>query len=395
MVREGLACAPGREKKQGSKYLRIAEWLRHGIATGKYRHGARLPSEAELVRRFRVSRMTVVKAVQYLQHEGLVVRRPGSGTYVANNSDTLTFGLLIPELGQAEIFEPICQGMVRSHQSRKHVLLWERLSAASGDKEDKTLQLCRRYIEQQVNGVFFAPIEFGEERERINREIFKALEKAAIPVVLLDRCGLSFPLQCNYDLIAMDNLRAGYLAAAHLVQRGARSIAFLARAGSAETVEERIAGCREALQSDATTLAHVVRVHEDASDYERIDRLVRDEGVDAIVCANDEVAAYLMQILLSLEFQVPGDVRIVGFDDVRYARLLPVPLTTVHQPCAEIGAASIAAMIERVNNPSLPPRTILLRGHIVVRRSCGWQANQPAHSHPLSRALNGRKSKNL
>ena len=69
--------------------------------------------------------MTVVKAVQQLQQQGLLVRRPGSGTYVANegtNDSGLVFGLLIPELGQTEIFEPICRGMVRSPLAAKHSL---------------------------------------------------------------------------------------------------------------------------------------------------------------------------------------------------------------------------------------------------------------------------------
>jgi DNA-binding LacI/PurR family transcriptional regulator len=56
---------------------------------------------------------------------------------------------------------------------------------------------------------------------------------------------------------------------------------------------------------------------------------------------------------------------------VPYANLLPVPLTTLHQPCLEIGAAAIAAMQDRIANPHLAARSILLNGHLVVRKSCG------------------------
>jgi GntR family transcriptional regulator of arabinose operon len=66
-------------------------------------------------------------------------------------------------------------------------------------------------------------------------------------------------------------------------------------------------------------------------------------------------------------------VRLAGIDDVRYATLLPVPLTTLHQPCLEIGAAAVAAMQDRIANPHLAARSILLNGHLVVRRSCGAQ----------------------
>jgi DNA-binding LacI/PurR family transcriptional regulator len=58
-------------------------------------------------------------------------------------------------------------------------------------------------------------------------------------------------------------------------------------------------------------------------------------------------------------------------DDVKYAGLLPVPLTTFHQPCLDIGAAAVAAMKERIGNPYLAGRSILLNGQIVIRSSCG------------------------
>ena len=65
------------------------------------------------------------------------------------------------------------------------------------------------------------------------------------------------------------------------------------------------------------------------------------------------------------------DVRIVGIDDVDYAKLLPVPLTTVHQPCREIGTASVGVMLERISRPDMPVRDILLDSKLVIRDSCG------------------------
>jgi DNA-binding LacI/PurR family transcriptional regulator len=92
---------------------------------------------------------------------------------------------------------------------------------------------------------------------------------------------------------------------------------------------------------------------------------------DGIVCANDWTAARLMHSLLALGVDVPGDVRLVGIDDVDYASLLPVPLTTLRQPTRQIGAAALAAMLDRVTGADLPTRDILLQGTLIVRRSCG------------------------
>jgi DNA-binding LacI/PurR family transcriptional regulator len=83
-----------------------------------------------------------------------------------------------------------------------------------------------------------------------------------------------------------------------------------------------------------------------------------------------------MQMLLSLGIRVPEDIRIVGMDDVRYATLLPVPLTTIHQDCAGIGAVAMATMLERLEHPELPIRDVLVPVRLVVRRSCGAHLQQ-------------------
>ena len=87
-----------------------------------------------------------------------------------------------------------------------------------------------------------------------------------------------------------------------------------------------------------------------------------------------------MQMLLGFGVRIPEDVRIVGMDDVRYASLLPVPLTTIHQDCAGIGAVAMATMLERLEHPELPIRDVLVPVRLVVRRSCGSQPLKSARS---------------
>src|SRR5256884_5229562 len=81
---------------------------------------------------------------------------------------------------------------------------------------------------------------------------------------------------------------------------------------------------------------------------------------DGIVCANDRTAGKLMHSLRLLKYRVPKDVRLVGIDDVEYAKLLPVPLTTLRQPTLQIGQAAVALMLERIAQRDLPPREVRL-----------------------------------
>ena len=371
-----MAESKGAMERETPKYQQIIESLRQNLEAGRYRNGARLPSEAELMRRFGVSRMTVVKAMQHLQQAGLLVRRAGSGTYASDQvtGEKPVFGLIIPDLGETEIFEPICKGMAASPNLAGHSLSWGQ-SISRTNKEDAAEQLCEQYIAQQVSGVFFAPLEFAPHRDAVNRRVLKMLKSARIPVVLLDRCALDYPARSDYDIVGLDNRRAGFVVADHLIRQGARRLGFLALEGSAETVDDRIVGYREALYQHGRMPDRELLLRVDPRDAETLATAIRSRQIDGLVCANDWTAAQAMRTLLGWGMRIPEDVRIAGFDDVRYAELLPVALTTMQQPCLDIGAAAIATMLDRISNPHLAPRSVLLNGRLVVRKSCGMKAS--------------------
>lgn len=355
------------------KYRLIFESLKEGVVSGEYRPGTRLPSEADLVRRFGVSRMTIVKAIKELQQLGLVTRRVGSGTYAAPRADQTSrlFGLLIPELGQTEIFEPICQGMASFPTASKHSLLWGNSVGRQQPKEQAAEALCHHYIAQQVSGVFFAPMELTPGKDEVNRRIVAALDRAGISVVLLDRCVAPYPKRSNYDLVGIDNRRTAYSATMHLVHAGAQRIAFLGKPLSASTVDARIAGYREALNAANLLRGEDLLSRADPADSDLIDSILEKQRPDAFLCANDLTAANLMQSLIRLGRRIPEEIRVVGVDDVKYASLLPIPLTTQHQPCLELGRVAMATMLNRLDYPDFPRHDVLLDCHLVIRQSCG------------------------
>jgi len=109
----------------------------------------------------------------------------------------------------------------------------------------------------------------------------------------------------------------------------------------------------------------------DPADVKFVRSLIAGRQADAFLCANDNTAAILMRSLESQGIHVPRDARVVGFDDVKYATLVSVPLTTIHQPCRDIAIIAFRTMMERLAEPTLPPRNISLAPHLVVRESCG------------------------
>jgi len=358
---------------QTPKHRQVYLALQREIQSGQLRKGDRLPSEAKLVRTFGASRITVGRAVRDLQRAGLVERRAGSGTYVRSMRapDGLSFGLLIPDLGETEIFEPICRGMMESPLAREHALLWGSLTGAGTAKEDRAWHLCRQYIDRKVSGVFFAPLELSPDKDAVNRRIAQALDEARIPVVLLDRTVLPYPQRGHHDLVGIDNRRAGFLVASHLLGLGARRVGFVGMPQAAATVDARESGYREAIYRSGAPLDRALVCRLDPADEGAVRRFVAGARPDALVCGNDRTAARLMHTLIGLGHGVPREIRLAGIDDLEYASLLPVPLTTLRQPTRAIGAAALAAMLDRVTRGDLPTRDILLHGELVVRQSCG------------------------
>lgn len=353
----------------------IYEELLAEIQSGVYKPGERLPSEALLCERFGASRITVAKAFQTLQRDHLVTRRPGSGTYVEAPSrpTSLQFGLLIPDLGTTEIFEPICQGIMRSPAGTSHSLTWGYSTNQESDPFRAMENLCHQYIAQRVAGVFFAPSEFTGTMYEANHKIAAMLERAGIPIVLLDRCYERYPDRSLYDLVGIDNHRAGYMLTRHLLHAGARKIVFAVRPNSAPTVEARIGGYREALHALQDGAQKTV-IRGDFEDPKYVQQMLDLERPDGIVCANDATAARLMQTLVSLGVKIPGDIKMVGVDDVRYAKFLPTPLTTIRQNCSEIGQVAMSTMLARLEWPERPIKDILVRCDLVVRASSGATA---------------------
>jgi DNA-binding LacI/PurR family transcriptional regulator len=362
-------------KREMPKHRTVYQAIERDIAAGRWKPGERLPSEAELVTRFGVSRITVGRAMRDLQGAGVVERRAGSGTYVSGARQPVaaghSFGLLIPDLGETEIFEPICQGMMASPQAREHALIWGSVTGAESTKEERSWRLCRQYIERKVTGVFFAPLELTPGKDEVNRRIADALSEAGIPIVLLDRTVLPYPERGEHDLVGIDNRRAGYIMTEHMLRLGCRRIAAAGLRDAAATVAEREAGYREALFRWGVPVDPALVRRLDPADRREVGALMETQRPEAIVCANDWTAARLMHTLFDLGYGVPDDVRLAGIDDLEYARLLPVPLTTLRQPTLAIGAAALAAMLERVARRDLPTRDILLQGELIVRRSCG------------------------
>ena len=212
-----------------SKYRKVADELRDNILSGRYAPGEPFPSVKMLCTRFGVSHLTAVKVVETLKGMGLVRARNGVGTFVARNAKHI--GLIVPTVRQAEIFPPIVREISRLCQGSGIGIDFADISCETSDNGRATvLETARRMAESDVSGIVFHPLDFGDGAEIVNHAVVKTFREADVPLVILDSDldadvagGAARP-----DFVGVDNREIGEMAGRHVLDAGARSVAFVA-----------------------------------------------------------------------------------------------------------------------------------------------------------------------
>ena len=216
-------------------------------------------------------------------------------------------------------------------------------------------------------GVVLQPLAFLKSPDRVTREILSLFDSAEIPVVLVDRNVSLGQDPIRHDFVGIDNFSAGRALGDHVVAQGARRVRFLMRPDCATVIRDRLAGAAFAVGRRGGTEFEIVAEPDDVALLAPVFR--KKNRPDAVICESDYVAAVLRNTLDKLGLSVPKDVMLAGFDDVRCAVTMFPPLTTVHQPCEDIALVAYRALRERMRDPSLPPRRILVPAPLVVRES--------------------------
>jgi len=224
--------------------------------------------------------------------------------------------------------------------------------------------------EQRVRGLLITPVN------RASNARLERLIERGIPVVLVDR-GAGTRNRCS---VAVDDVLGGRLAAAHLVERGHRGIAFVAGPLTIPQVAERLAGARAVIAETAGATLDVVEMPALTTTHgrhagERIAALPASRRPTAVFCANDLLALGVLQEMTRHGLRVPGQVAIVGYDDIEYAAAAAVPLSSVAQPREQLGRTAAELLMEEVaDGRAHRHRQVLFEPELVVRESSATPA---------------------
>jgi LacI family transcriptional regulator len=234
---------------------------------------------------------------------------------------------------------------------------------------DDSLEKERRYLqvleEQRARGVLITPVQS-------DASYLQRFRQRGIAVVLLDRPSRIKDL-CS---VSVDDVRGGELAAAHLLQQGHEHIGFVHGPLSIRQCADRRRGVLRAVRAagfdpdrvivDITTSAQNARQGE-----ESVEKLLRAKiKPTAVFCANDLLALGLMRGLIKHGVSIPGDVALVGYDDVEFASVLSIPLTSIRQPKYELGRTAAELLLEEASHPTTHQhKHIVYQPELIVRES--------------------------
>ena len=233
----------------------------------------------------------------------------------------------------------------------------------SDDSVEKENHYLHVLEEQRTQGVLITPVQS-------DASYLQRFRQHGIAVVLLDRPSRIKDL-CS---VAVDDVRGGELAATHLLEKGHERIGFVHGPLSIRQIADRRRGVIRAVKTagldpdrtivDITTQAQSARAGEEC-----VEKLLSDRTT-AVFCANDLLALGLMRGLIKRGISIPGDMALVGYDDVEFASVLSTPLTSIRQPKYELGRTAAELLLDEANNPiSHQHKHIMYQPELIARES--------------------------
>ncbi len=350
------------------KYERIVSWVQTEIENGALRRGDKLPSENELMERFRVSRQTVRRAMEELTEKGVVEGRRGSGTYVTVNTRRYAAGkeiriAVMLTYVDTYIFPSIIKGIESVLSSEGCTLQ----IAMTDNAVEKERMLLKEFIHtQSVDGIIAETVKSALPNP--NMELYREIENMGIPVLFVN----SYYKELDIPHISMDDRKAGYLAAKHLAECGHTRIGGIFKADDGQG-HLRYAGYTDALMEQEIKIRGDQVIWIDSEELRTMGEesakfLKRLKGCTACVCYNDETAYKIVEIFRKAGHRVPEDLSVVGIDNSGLAKFCPVPLTSVENPVEKLGRTAAERMTWKIfRNEEM--ETVEFEPQLIMRNS--------------------------
>ncbi len=298
---------------------------------------------------------------------------------------TSTIGVVVTAIG-----DPFNAEVVESIEEAANARGYSVALANSGANPDREMKVVQSFEERRVDGIIVMS-------SRVGALYVTHLTKMAVPVVLINN---QHPGEFVYSVM-IDNVPASEAATRYLIQLGHRRIAYFGRRGGFQADTERFAGYRKALEAAGLPVLDelVVRGESTPEGGMRAMQQLLDlpDPPTALFCYNDTSAIGAMRAARLRSLWVPGDISIMGFDDLAIASYVDPPLTTVRQPKRHMGRIATEILCNLLNG-SKSESSRRLQGELIVRESTAppkRRARSSAQHYRLIRPRSPAKSRGI
>jgi LacI family transcriptional regulator len=284
--------------------------------------------------------------------------QPSHAARTLQTNRSRIIGLLITDI-QNPFFTTLIRGVEDIAQRNGYSVIL----CNSGEDSEKERQYVEVLCAERVAG---AIVVSTSERQRA----LKLFREHGIPIVAVDRRIVGL----EADAVLVDNVRGAREAVAHLLANGYRRIGVITGPLTTTTGQERLEGYRQALrEAGIEPNAQLERYgsFKETSGHQLANELLDlDPAVDALFVANNLMTLGALEALYQRNLRIPDDIAIVGFDEMPWAALSAISLTTVIQPVYEIGSTAALRLFQRLqSSEALTRQEIVLVSTLQIRGS--------------------------
>ena len=362
-------------KKEASTplYVQIKKYLKQEIISEKLQRDQRCPSEWELARKFKVSRVTSRAAINELVVEGLLYRVQGKGTFVCgkgkslaptgNSSKVNNIGLVVVS---RDITHPyyvlLLKGIDSAIQKSGYNLMYSSMEIKYGETElEWNFPLFVQ--EQNVGGLIVSGAGASK--------VAPVVQRMGIPAVFHGRFSGN---NSEYHCVGIDNVKVGSQVAKHLLSMGHRSIGMV-NGPPYHGFAERLQGFKgvleeEGLQVDPKHFRECDDQQEKQGYFAMREIFGERNGLPtAIFCGNDNIAMGVMQAILEKGLKIPEDISLIGVDNLQLRLGKGLMLTTVDPMEIQIGETMVTKLLDLIQGKK-PQKETIIPTRIIERETC-------------------------
>ncbi|MFU2092462.1 substrate-binding domain-containing protein [Gallibacterium anatis] len=270
--------------------------------------------------------------------------------------ETKTLGMLVTATSNP-FFAEVVSGVEQYCNQHHYNLI---ISSIDGN-EQRLQQNIQTLIQKQVDGLL---LMYSDTRHAMVEQL-----NLNLPIVVMDW----WPTELNADKIYENSEFGAYLATKTLIEQGHKNIAIITGKLDKSLAHNRLLGYQKALQ-DAHLPINPDWIIESHFDFEGgvegMKKLLQiTPRPTAVFACSDTIAVGVYQVAWQQGLRIPQDISVIGYDNIMLAQYLTPPLTTIHQPKAELGKLAVETLLERIKSPDLKYKTTMLQPQLIWRAS--------------------------